>query len=436
MTNKRIGAILVYPTNTKDDVMAYYSRIADAVLVRGLTSSGAVLIEGAKGCGKTETAARAANSLVRFDTDRDVAIKMDIDPKLVLTGDTPRLLDEWQLFPRIWDFIRREVDARKRKGQFILTGSATPDEQARKHSGAGRFSVMRMRPMSWFERGWSSGEVSLESIFNGNALHSADVDFSIKDLCDKVALGGWPGLIGERADAAYDFTRNYVALIAEVDIDRVSERRRNAPKVLRFIRSLARNISTEASIRSIASDAGGSDDTLDDETASAYLQALERLMITENLPAWNPHIRSSAALRKSPKRHFCDPSLALGALGMTAQKLSSDLNFLGMLFESVVIRDLRVYAWATEGTVSHYRDATGHEVDAIVEYPDGRWGAFEVKMGMGAVDEAAANLLALAEKIDISKTPAASILCVITGNGFAHRRSDGVCVVPLATLRN
>lgn len=416
--------------------MAYYPRVADAVLAKGLTSSGAVLIEGAKGCGKTETAARAAKSTVQFDTNPDVAIKMDIDPKLVLKGETPRLLDEWQLFPRIWDFTRREVDLRKEKGQFILTGSATPDEQARRHSGAGRFSVMRMRPMSWFERGWSSGEVSLKSLFDGDPLQSADTDFSIEGLSEKIALGGWPGLIGENADAAFEFAKNYVTLIAEVDVDRVSERRRNSLKVLRFIRSLARNISTEASLRAIASDAGGSDDTLDNETASAYLQALERLMVTENLPAWNPHIRSSAALRKSPKRHFCDPSLALGALGMTAGKLASDLKFLGMLFESVVIRDLRVYAWAAGGSVSHYRDATGHEVDAIIDFPDGRWGAFEVKMGMGAVEEAAANLRALSAKIDTSKTPAASALCVITGNGFAHRRSDGVCVIPLATLRN
>ena len=416
--------------------MPYYSRTADAVLAKGLASSGAVLIQGAKGCGKTETAARTASSMVRFDTDPDVAIKMDIDPNLVLKGETPRLLDEWQLFPRIWDFTRREVDKRKDKGQFILTGSATPDDQARRHSGAGRFSVLRMRPMSWFERGWSSGEASMKSVFDGDALSSDDTDFSIESLCDKIALGGWPGLIGENTDAAFEFTKNYVTLISEIDVNRVSERRRNALKVLRFIRSLARNISTEASVRAIASDAAGSDDTMDEETAGAYLQALERLMVTENLPAWNPHIRSSAALRKSPKRHFCDPSLALGALGMTAGKLASDLNFLGMLFESVVIRDLRVYAWSAGGSVSHYRDATGHEVDAIVEFPDGRWSAFEVKLGIGAVDEAAANLRALATKIDTSKTPAASALCVITGNGFAHRRTDGVCVIPLSTLRD
>lgn len=414
--------------------MDYQPRIADAVLARGLKSSGAVLIEGVKACGKTETATRVARSAARFDTDPDVAIKMDIDPHLLLEGDTPRLLDEWQLFPGIWDFTRREVDARKEKGQFVLTGSATPDDKARRHSGAGRFSVLRMRPMSWFERGWSSGEVSLQSLLGTGTPRSSDVEFSIPSVCEQIALGGWPGLIGEDADAAFDFTRNYVDLIAEVDVDRVSERRRKAAKVRRFIHSLARNISTEASLHLIASDAAGSDDTLDDDTARAYLAALERLMVSENLPAWNPHIRSSAALRKSPKRHFCDPSLALGALGITARKLGSDLRYLGMLFESAVIRDLRVYAWAAGGSVSHYRDSTGHEVDAIVEYPDGRWGAFEVNMGIAAVDEAAASLLALASKIDTANTPSPAVLCVITGNGFAHRRKDDVCVVPLATL--
>lgn len=414
--------------------MDYQPRIADAVLAGSLKSAGAVLIEGVRASGKTETATRIAKSAARFDTDADVAIKMEIDPQLLLQGATPRLLDEWQIFPRIWDFTRREVDARRAKGQFVLTGSATPDDTARRHSGAGRFSVLRMRPMSWFERGWSSGEVSLQSLLERETPRSPDVAFSIPSVCDRIALGGWPGLIGENADAAYDFTRSYVELIAEVDVDRVSERRRNAAKVLRFVRSLARNISTEASLHSLASDAAGSDDTLDDDTARAYLATLERLMVCENLPAWNPHIRSSAALRKSPKRHFCDPSLALGALGITARKLSSDLRYLGMLFESAVIRDLRVYAWAAGGSVSHYRDSTGHEVDAIVEYPDGRWGAFEVKMGIAAVDEAAASLSALASKIDTERTPPPAMLCVITGNGFAHRRKDGVCVVPLAAL--
>lgn len=425
VVNRRIGVgALVY----------YYLRIADDVLARNIESSGAVLVEGTKACGKTETAIRFSKSVARFDTDADVAIKMDIDPFLVLKGETPRLLDEWQLFPQIWDFARREVDARKEKGQFVLTGSATPDEKSRRHSGAGRFSVLKMRPMSWFERGWSSGEASLRSLFEMASPRSGNVSFSIPDLCDRIALGGWPGLIGENSDAAFEFTASYVNLIAEVDVHRVSGRQRYAAKVLRFIRSLARNTATEASLHAMAADAAGSDDTLDDDTARAYLQALERLMVSENLPAWNPHIRSSAALRKSPKRHLCDPSLALGALGMTARKLASNLSFLGMLFESAVIRDLRVYAWADGGSVSHYRDASGHEVDAIVEYPDGRWAAFEVKIGIGAVEEAARNLLALAEKIDTAQTQPPSVLGVITGNGFAHRRKDGVCVLPLATL--
>lgn len=415
--------------------MRYYPRIADQVLAQRLESSGAVLVEGAKACGKTETATRFCKSAARFDTDADVAIKMDIDPFLVLEGTTPRLLDEWQLFPKIWDFVRREVDDRKVKGQFVLTGSATPDEKSRKHSGAGRFSVLQMRPMSWYERNWSSGEVSLSSLFEAVAPRSEKIEFSIPMVCDRIAIGGWPGLIGEDADAAIAFTSSYVNLIAEVDVPRVSGRNRNPTKVLRFIRSLARNIATEASLHAIASDAAGNDDTLDDDSARAYLQALEQLMVSENLSAWNPHIRSSAALRKSPKRHLCDPSLALGALGLTSRKLASDLPFLGMLFESTVIRDLRVYAWSSAAAVSHYRDASGLEVDAIVELPDGRWGAFEVKMGVGAVEEAAANLLALAAKIDTRRTPPPAALCVITGNGFAHRRKDGVYVVPLATLR-
>lgn len=404
------------------------------MLSKKISSSGGVLVEGAKACGKTETAIRFCKSVARFDTDADIAIKMDVDPFLVLDGATPRLLDEWQLFPKIWDCTRRTIDDRKEKGQFVLTGSATPDEKSRRHSGAGRISIIKMRPMSWYERGWSSGEVSLLSLFESASVRSEGVSFSIPQLCERIALGGWPGLLGENSDAAFEFTTSYVQLIAEVDVQRVSDRHRNATKVLRFIRSLARNVATEASLHAIASDAAGIDDTLDDDTARAYLQALERLMISEHLPAWNPHIRSSAALRKSPKRHFCDPSLALGALGMTAEKLADNLQFLGLLFESAVIRDLRVYAWGSGGSVSHYRDSSGHEVDAIVEYPDGRWGAFEIKMGVGAVDEAASNLLYLAEKIDTAKTQPPSVLVVITGNGFSHRRKDGVYVVPLAML--
>jgi len=414
--------------------MEYLKRFTDKLLAERLQSSGAVLIEGTKGCGKTETAKQKSASIVRFDADEQVRIKMEIDPKTVLAGKAPRLLDEWQQYPQIWNYVRREVDERKRKGQFILTGSATPDDDVRRHSGAGRFSVIKMRPMSLFEKGWSTGEVSLAALMNGNAPTSESVSFSINDLAEKITLGGWPGLIGEGASEGLHFVRDYMSLIAEVDLSRVSNRRRDPYKVMRLLQSLARNISTEVTITTLAKDIGGNNGDLDDETTAEYLSALERLMAVENLPAWNTHIRSSDMLRKSPKRHFADPSMAIGALGLSIDKITADLNYLGLLFESLAIRDIRIYADANGGKTFHYRDSRGLEIDTIVEYSDSTWGAFEIKLGIGAVDEAAANLLKFAAKIDTSKTKAPAALTVITGNGFAYRRPDRVNVVPLSTL--
>lgn len=414
--------------------MEYRKRFSDIALAERLQSSGAVLIEGPKGCGKTETAKQIAGSVVQFDIDEQVRILMEIDPKSVLSGAVPRLLDEWQEYPRIWNYVRRAVDERKQKGQFILTGSATPDDRARRHSGAGRFSVMKMRPMSLYERGWSTGEASLAAMLKGNTPSSEDVPFTLGDLAEKITLGGWPGLIGAGAMDGLRFVSDYIALIAEVDLSKVSKKRRDPHKVLRLLQSIARNISTKATLTALAKDAGGSDGALDDETAADYLSALERLMTVENLPAWNTHIRSADMLRKSPKHHFSDPSLAVGALGLSIDKLTSDLNYFGMLFESLAIRDLKIYAEANNGKVYHYRDSRGLEIDAIVEYADGTWGAFEVKLGFGAADTAATNLLKLADKIDNNKVKAPASLTVITGNGFAHRRADGVNVVPLSVL--
>ena len=414
--------------------MEYHRRFTDKALAERLRSSGAVLIEGTKGCGKTETATQMAKSVVRFDADEQVKIKMEIDPKIVLTGAVPCLLDEWQEYPQIWNYVRREVDERKQKGQFILTGSATPDDKARRHSGAGRFSVIRMRPMSLYEKDWSSGEVSLAALMCGDAPASEPVAFDIGELAEKITLGGWPGLIGESVSAGLRFVTDYVSLIAEVDLSRVSEKRRDPYKVTRLLQSLARNISTEATLAAIAKDTGGSDGDIDDETAAEYLAALERLMAVDNLPAWNTHIRSSDMLRKSPKRHFADPSLAVGALGLSVDKLTADLNYFGLLFESLVIRDLRIYADMSGGKVFHYRDSRRLEIDAIVERADGTWGAFEIKLGIGAVDAAAENLLKFAAKIDTDKAKAPSTLTVITGNGFAYRRADGVNVVPVSVL--
>ena len=412
----------------------YIKRFTDITLQNRLRLSGAVLIQGAKGCGKTETAVQAAKSLARLDTDDEIRMRMEISPKSVLEGPVPRLLDEWQEYPQIWNYVRREVDDRKKKGQFILTGSATPEERARLHSGAGRFSVIKMRPMSLFEKGWSSGEVSLSKIMKGGAPKSGSVEFDLKSLAEKITLGGWPGLIGAGGRAALRFVQDYIALIAEVDISRFGGKRRDPWKVMRLLQSLARNISTEASLTSLAKDAGGSQVTLNDETVTEYLEALERLMVVEQLPAWSPHIRSADTLRKTPKRHFVDPSLAVGTLGLSTGKLMADLNYFGFLFESLVIRDLRIYADVNDGKVCHYRDSRDMEIDAIVEYPDGVWAAFEVKMGFSAQDEAAANLLAFVKKIDRKKMGPPAALTIITANGFACRRKDGVNVVPLSAL--
>jgi len=386
--------------------MSYYKRFADRVLAERLLSSGAVLIEGAKGCGKTETASQMAAEVVHFDTDEQVRIKMSIDPAGVLKGSVPLLLDEWQEHPQIWNYVRREVDERKKKGQFILTGSATPDDEARRHSGVGRFSIMKMRPMSLFEKGWSTGEVSLNSIMRGGTPASESVKFDLGDMAEKIILGGWPGVLDASVAEGLRFSSDYITLIAELDISNVSKKRRDPYKVLRLLQSLARYISTEVTLVALAKDTGGSDNELDDETISDYLSALERLMATDNLPAWNTHLRSSDMLRKSPKRHFTDPSMAVGALGLTVDKLLADLNYYGLLFESLAIRDLRIYADANNGKLFHYRDSRGLEIDAIAEYTDGTWGAFEVKLGIGSVDEAANNLMQFAAKIDTSKTQA------------------------------
>ncbi|GHV43490.1 ATPase [Spirochaetia bacterium] len=359
---------------------------------------------------------------------------MELDPKSALAGPVPRLIDEWQEYPQIWNYIRREVDDRQKKGQFILTGSANPEERVRLHSGAGRFSIIKMRPMSLFEKGWSTGEVSLSKLMKGAAPKSEQAAFDLESLAEKITLGGWPSLIGSGGRKALRFMQDYIGLVAETDISRVGGKKRDPQRVLRLLQSLARNISTEASVTSLARDTGGSDVKITDETITDYLEALERLMIVEQLPPWSPHIRSADTLRKAPKRHFVDPSLAVGALGLSTGKLIGDLNYFGFLFESLVIRDLRIYADLHDGKVFHYRDSRSLEVDAIVEYPDGAWAAFEVKMGFNAQDQAAANLLTFAAKIDQEKMGKPAALTVISANGFACRRKDGVNVTPLSAL--
>jgi hypothetical protein len=361
-------------------------------------------------------------------------LAMQIAPEQVLRGEAPRLLDEWQEFPELWNLVRREVDDKKKNGLYILAGSAKPDENTRRHSGAGRFSVLRMRPMSLFENGWSSGEVSLAQLFQNTPVASDPVSGSLDELAEKILIGGWPGLLGRALSRSLDFSRDYAVLTAEVDISRVSDKRRDPDKVFRLMQSLARNLSTEAAVATLAADVRGGLGAFKEETAADYLDALERLMFVEDIPAWNAHVRSSVTLRQMPKRHFADPSIACGILRLDKAKMLGDLEYFGQLFESLVVRDLRIYAQTLDGRVRHYRDSSGLEVDAIVENGLGDYIAVEVKLGMAAADMAAANLLKFASRIDTAKTSAPRALVVITANGFAHRRPDGVYVVPLTTL--
>ncbi|GHT79178.1 ATPase AAA [Actinomycetota bacterium] len=415
--------------------MKYLPRVIDKELKRSLSYAGAVLIDGPKSCGKTESARQTAKSELRVDTDPNVELTMLTEPQRLLQGKTPRLLDEWQEQPNLWNLVRHEVDNRQAKGQFILTGSAKPVESAKLHSGAGRFARLHMRPMSWWELGFSSGEVSLQEILSGVTPKSDKLVITLEAIAQQVARGGWPGQLDMDTKQVLAMNRNYLSMIAEIDISRVSERRRDPVKVARLLQSYARNTAIPASITALATDVVGGDTPLNRETISDYIDALSRLMIIEDLPAWSAHLRSRATLRTAPKRYLVDPSLAVAALGADINALLDNLVFLGYLFEAEVVRDLRIYTQLHEGQLRQYRDSNKNEVDIVVQYPNGSWAAFEVKLAFGAADDGAKSLLRMKDNIDIKTTGECLGLTVITGFGFAHRRSDGVNVVPLATLR-
>jgi predicted AAA+ superfamily ATPase len=353
---------------------------------------------------------------------------------LVLEGERPRLLDEWQVAPELWNQVRRAVDASGQPGQFLLTGSAVPADDANRHTGAGRFGFLRMRPMSLFETGASSGAISLRALFANGAPAVTDPGLSVQDLAALIARGGWPAQQGRSLQAASRAARDYLEQVRQVDINRVGDRSRDPGRVGALLRSLGRHCATEVKRSTLAADAGGADGPLDDRTVTDYLLALERLMVIEDQPAWAPHLRSRARLRKAAKRHFVDPSLALAATGASAERLLQDFEWFGQVFESMVIRDLRVLSQRLDGEVLHYRDDYGMEVDAIVQLRDGRWGAIEVKLGEGQVDAAATNLKRFAEQIDTQRSGSPSFLAVICGKGYGYRRTDGVVVVPVGAL--
>ncbi len=413
----------------------YVPRIADAELSNRLSVAGAVLIEGPRACGKTELARRQAASEVLLDIDDNARRAMAIDPALVLAGDAPRLIDEWQIEPGIWNHVRRAVDRRQgQRGQFILTGSSVPADDVTRHTGAGRVSRLRLRTMSSAETGLSTGEISLADLLEGRFAGCGPANAKVGDLAASICKGGWPGDLDLTVSASLTARVDYLEEIRRTDISRTDGIARDPANVGRLIRSLARNVATNVSARTLAADVGGDGRPLDVDTVRQYLTALSQLMVVEEQPAWSPHLRSRSVLRKSPKRHFVDPSLAAAALGATPERLLEDLEYLGFLFESMVYRDLSVYGRACEAEVSHYRDNTNLEIDMVVQDRRGNWCAFEVKLGAGQVDAAVDSLLRMRDRLELNTVGDPGALGVIVGSGYGYKRPDGICVIPIAAL--
>ena len=417
------------------EVEHYARRVADEELKQCLAAAGAVLIEGPRACGKTATAHQIAASEVFLDVDQAAQDMIAVNPGLVLEGAAPRLIDEWQTEPVIWNHVRRAVDERPGKGHFILTGSAVPPDDSTRHTGAGRILRLRLRPMSLFELGRSTGQVSLKDVLEAESVESSKVDLSVQHLAELICVGGWPGHLSSSPEEAIRVNRSYVDDICRADLQRVDGIRRDPARVLRFLQSLARNVATPASLATIARDVVGPDPgSMTGHTARAYLTSLERLMVVEDQPPWAPLLRSRSRLRVSPKRQFVDPSIAAAALDAGPDSLLRDFAWFGLLFESMVIRDLRVYAQVKGAKVYHYRDNTGLELDAIVDAGPGRWAAFEIKLGLSRIDDAAKSLLKFADRVDTSRCGEPAALGVIVERGYGYVRSDGVSVIPVGAL--
>ncbi len=413
----------------------YRPRVADRELASLLSAGGAVLVEGPRACGKTATARLAAKSEVNLETNVGARAAGILDPALLLDGERPRLIDEWQFVPDVWAQVRGAIDdSGGRPGSFILAGSAVPPDDARRHSGAGRILRLRMRPMSLAESGYSSGEVSLAGLFDGIPVRARESMLSVREIADLVSVGGWPGLQDRPVSDALATLRGYLDDTAEIDLPRVDGVHRAPQRVKRVMQSLGRCTATLTSARAIAADVGGPSEPIKVHTVLDYLAALERVFILEDLAPWAPSLRSKSRLRDTAKRHFVDPSLAVAALGTRPERLAYEVDTLGHLFESLVVRDLRIYAQAMDAAVFQYHDNTNLEVDAIVERRDGRWGAFEVKLGPADVDAGARALLRLAERVDPGRHGPPAVLALVTGWGYGYRRPDGVSVIPIGAL--
>jgi predicted AAA+ superfamily ATPase len=415
--------------------MSYIKRISDNELQRKLDASGGLLIRGAKACGKSESAKQFSSSILQVDKDEQVPLLMETSPQRLLLGKTPRLIDEWQVQPKLWNYIRHEIDDRQQTAQFILTGSANPNEDVKMHSGAGRFTILDMRTMSWQELGFSTGKVSMNNLFEGAKIDVYDETTALEFIVEKIIIGGFPTLLGKGINQAMDLNRAYIDLLAEVDMSRISNVRRDPVKVRDLLRSIARNTATNVEMTTLEEDIRAKGNSnISRPTIYEYLDALNRLMITEEQPVWNTHIRSSSSLRKAPKRHFTDVSLSVAAVGADADSLLADLNFTGFLFESLAIHELRVYAQANDAKVFYYRDSSNLEVDAIVQKHNGDWIAFEIKLGTGQIEQAAASLKKFVSILDDKRVKPPKSLNIITGTGISYSRADGINVIALASL--
>lgn len=423
----------------------YRHRVMDGLLEKKLQAKGAVVIEGPKWCGKTTTAEEFAASKVmlsRPDVKSSFQSLLEIDMDTALSGNAPMLIDEWQTVPKLWDAVRYTVDHRRKMGQFILTGSAVPDKEAdkeREHTGTGRFAWLTMRPMSLFESGESNGTVSLGDLFANPDKILEKNDLKLQDIAFLICRGGWPMAIGLPEEAALEQAFDYYEAVTKEDIIRVDGVKRSSIRVQRLMRAYARHQGTQASIATLNEDLKNNDASmLDNDTIGSYLEALRKIFVVEDMPAWNPNLHSKTAIRTADTRYFVDPSIATAALGLGPADLINDLNTMGFLFETLCVRDLRVFAEALLGNVFHYRDKSGLECDAVVHLRNGQYGLIEIKLGgESLINDGVKTLNSLAIQIDTARMKAPAFKMILTATGeYAYRRSDdGIFVVPIGCLR-
>lgn len=421
----------------------YRNRVVDAILQEKLEGKGAVLIEGPKWCGKTTTAEQIAKSVLYMDDPQSKEQNVNmaaLNPKRLLSGETPRLIDEWQIAPKLWDAIRFEVDHRDDLGQFVLTGSAVPpDTKEITHSGTGRFSWLMMRPMSLYESGESTGEVSLSRLFEGKGEVDGESKLDLERIAFLICRGGWPRSIDMRDKIALNQAIDYYDAVVHSDINRADGVEKNPERVKRLMRSLARNQGQQIANTAIAADIAVNDEsTINQETVAGYISALKKIFVVEDMPAWNPNLRSKSAIRTSDTRYFVDASIAAAALGIGPNDLINDLNTMGFLFETMCVRDLRVYAEALGGSVYHFRNKAGLECDAVVHLRNGSYGLIEIKLGgEKLIREGVETLTSLTESIDTSKMKEPAFRMILTAaDQYAYRREDGICIVPVGCLKD